>query len=137
MAPDLAEANWRYAHTLVAMGEFELAVNAVNRALAASRDIGRNGFHLDQLYGTIGMAKQSHLERLASAALDNDSATAYFLLGFTMHYSGEAQRAEKFFAKASQVSSSDAPHIAAFAPAVKRVAPAPPPMLARLPASET
>ncbi|WP_254507612.1 tetratricopeptide repeat protein [Anatilimnocola floriformis] len=143
MAPDLAEANWRYAHTLVAMGENDLAVNAINRALAASPDISRNGFSLDQLYGTMGMAKQSHLERLASAALESDSPNAYFLLGFTMRYSGEAQRAEKFFAKAAEVNTGVATHITAFAPAVRTAparatspAPEPPPMLARLPANE-
>ncbi len=136
LAPDLAEANWRYSHTLVAMGEFDLAVNAVNRALAASSDTGRNGFTLDSLYGTIGTAKTSHLERLANQALETDSPNAYFLLGLTLHYSGEAQRAEKFFAKAAEVTPSSATHIAAFLPAVKKstpAAPATPPLLARVP----
>ena len=143
MAPDLAEANWRYAHTLVAMGEYDLAVNAVNRALAANRDIARNGFALDQLYGTVGLAKQAHLERLASAALESESPNAYFLLGMTMHYSGEAQRAEKFFAKSAEVTTGHQTHIAVFAPTVRQPAaprvhtPDPPPLLARLPANET
>lgn len=138
LAPDLAEANWRYSHTLVAMGEFDLAVNAVNRALAASSDTGRNGFTLDTLYGDIGTAKASHLERLANQALESDSPNAYFLLGMTLHYSGETARAEKFFAKAAEVTSGPATHIAAFVPAVKKstpAAPAPsaPALLARLP----
>jgi tetratricopeptide (TPR) repeat protein len=137
MAPDLAEANWRYSHTLVAMGEYDLAVNAVNRALAASSDIGRNGFTLDTLYGDVGTAKTSHLESLANRALETDSPNAYFLLGMTLHYSGEAVRAEKFFAKAAEVQSGNPTHIAAFVPAVKKPVPAPPPLLARLPANET
>jgi tetratricopeptide (TPR) repeat protein len=140
LAPDLAEANWRYSHTLVAMGEFDLAVNAVNRALAASKDTARNGFTLDTLYGDIGTAKASHLERLANQALETDSPNAYFLLGMTLHYSGETARAEKFFAKAAEVTSGPATHIAAFVPAVKKstpAAPAPsaPALLARLPKS--
>lgn len=133
LAPDLAEANWRYSHTLVAMGEFDLAVNAVNRALAASSDTGRNGFTLDSLYGNFGTAKASHLERLANQALETDSPNAYFLLGMTLHYSGEAQRAEKFFAKAAEVTSGTATHIAAFVPAAKKPMPASPPLLARVP----
>lgn len=140
LAPDLAEANWRYSHTLVAMGEFDLAVNAVNRALAASKDTTRNGFTLDTLYGTIGTAKASHLERLANQALETDSPNAYFLLGMTLHYSGEAARAEKFFTKAAEVTSGSATHIAAFVPAVKKPtpatpAPSAPALLARLPKS--
>lgn len=135
LAPDLAEANWRYSHTLVAMGEFDLAVNAVNRALAASSDTARNGFTLDTLYGTLGTAKASHLERLANQALETDSPNAYFLLGMTLHYSGEAARAEKFFVKAAEVTSGNATHIAAFAPAVKKPTPAAPALLARLPKS--
>lgn len=138
LAPDLAEANWRYSHTLVAMGEFDLAVNAVNRALAASKDTARNGFTLDTLYGDIGTAKASHLERLANQALETDSPNAYFLLGMTLHYSGETARAEKFFAKAAEVTSGPATHIAAFIPAAKKAtpaapAPAAPALLARLP----
>lgn len=140
MAPDLAEANWRYAHTLAAMGEYDLAVNAVDRALAASSDTDRGGFNLDSLYGTVGTAKASHLEGLANVALQNESPNAYFLLGLTLHYSGEAQRAEKFFARAGQIQGRDVTHIAAFlgpAPKLLPSAPEPPPMIARLPATET
>ena len=140
MAPDLAEANWRYAHTLVAMGEYDLAVNAVDRALAASSDTDRSGFNLDSLYGTVGTAKASHLEGLANVALQNESPNAYFLLGMTLHYSGESQRAEKFFARAGQIQGRDVSHIVAFlgpAPKLLPHAPEPPPMIARLPASET
>lgn len=137
MAPDLAEANWRYAHTLVAMGEYDLAVNAVDRALAASDDTARNGFNLDTLYGTVGTAKASHLEGLANAALENESPNAYFLLGMTIHYSGETQRAEKFFARAAQVQGRDITRLVAFLGPAPRAIPEPPPMLARLPAKET
>ena len=56
-------------------------------------DIGRNGFALDALYGDVGTAKTSHLESLANRALETDSPNAYFLLGMTLHYSGEAARA--------------------------------------------
>jgi hypothetical protein len=114
MAPDLAEANWRYGHTLVAMGEYDLAAHAIRRALAVNADIARSGFSLDQLYGTVGTAKASHLEGLAQAALDSDSANAYFLLGVTLHYSGEPARAEKFFAQAAELQGPEATHVAAF-----------------------
>jgi hypothetical protein len=137
MAPDLAEANWRYAHTLVAMGEYDLAVNAVNRALAASSDIVRNGFTLNTLYGNVGTAKTAHLESLANRALETDSPNAYFLLGMTLRYSGETARAEKFFVKAAELQGGNATHVVAFTPAAKRQVSAPPPLLARAPARET
>jgi tetratricopeptide (TPR) repeat protein len=132
MAPDLAEAHWRYAHTLVAMSEYDLAVNAVDRALAADGDITRSGFQLDSLYGEVGTAKASHLEGLARVALESDSPNAYFLLGLTLHYSGETERAEKFFARAAQLQGRDIRRIAAFLPPASE----PPPLLARVPAKE-
>ncbi len=137
LAPDLAEANWRYSHTLVAMGEYDLAVNAVKRAIAASPDITRGGFTLDSLYGTLGTAKASHLESLANRALESDSPNAYFLLGMTLHYSGEAQRAEKFFARAAEIQDANSPHLVAFLGPVPKARPAPPALLARVPARET
>jgi tetratricopeptide (TPR) repeat protein len=137
MAPDLAESNWRYAHTLVAMGEYDLAVNAVDRALAASDDTTRGGFNLDTLYGTVGTAKASHLEWMASQSLQSESPNAYFLLGMTMHYSGETQRAEKFFARAAELQGRDVGHLVAFLGPPPKAIPEPPPMLARFPANET
>lgn len=114
MAPDLAEANWRYGHALVAMGEYDLAANAMRKAIAASADTTRGGFTLDTLYGTVGLAKASHLEGLAKAAIEEESANAYFLLGVTLHYGGEATRAEKFFAQAAELHGPDSPHLVAF-----------------------
>jgi tetratricopeptide (TPR) repeat protein len=137
LAPDIAECNWRYAHTLVAMGETDLAVSAVQRALAANPNTARNGFTLDALYGTLGTAKDSHLERLAQQVLDTESPNAYFLLGLTLHYSGESERAAKFFAQAANLQGRDAPHVVAFLGPAPKTRSEPPPLLARLPARET
>ncbi|QDU27617.1 Tetratricopeptide repeat protein [Anatilimnocola aggregata] len=140
LTPDLPEANWRYGHTLVAMGEYDLAASAMRRALAIADDTDRNGFELDSLYGLVGTAKASHLEGLAKAALEQELPSAYYLLGVTLHYSGEADRAEKFFAHAAQLQGRDAPHIVAFlGPEVGPLRPRQsdvPPLLARLPMRE-
>ncbi|WP_425618361.1 tetratricopeptide repeat protein [Anatilimnocola sp. NA78] len=137
MAPDLAEASWRYGHTLVAMGEYDLAANAIRKAIAVNPNIDRSGFHIDSLYGLIGTAKDSHLESLAKAALEQESPNAYYLLGVTLHYSGEGARATKFFAHAAELQGRNAPHLVAFlgpAPAAPRSGePEVPPLLARLP----
>jgi tetratricopeptide (TPR) repeat protein len=114
-APDMAESHWRRGHGLVATGNFDLAAAAFKRALLFDADPHRGGFRLDELYGPAAMAKTVHLERLAEHALEHEhSADAYFLLGVFLAYDGQRERADKFFARALDLSGAGGWHVAAF-----------------------
>lgn len=119
MAPDSAEAFWHKGHAYAATNRYELAASCFRRALILNPDIARGGFSLERLYGDSRMAKEAHLEAIAGHCLEHpDSADSYFVLGIFLHYSGEAERAEKFFALAATLAGPDATYVASFLPAV-------------------
>lgn len=114
-APDMAEAFWRQGHAMIATSNFDLAASAFKRALAIDPNIRRDGFTLDHLYGPALMAKTTHIEKLAEWTLENsESADPYFLLGVTLAYDGQGDRAALFFERAQQLSGIADGHIAAF-----------------------
>ena len=116
-APDMAEAHWRQGHAMVATGNYDLAGGAFKRAIALSEDTKRGGFQLSDLYGTAVLTKNAHLEDLAEHALERSaSSDPYFLLGVFLTYSGERERAEKFFDRAADLAGISGGHIAAFEP---------------------
>ncbi len=122
-APDMAETYWRQGHAMIATANYELAGSAFRRALALDPTIGRGGFTLDELYGTAAMAKSSHLESLAGWALSRgDTSEPYFLMGVQLHYDAQHDRANKFFARAVELSGPANGYLVAFAP--PRVVPA-------------
>ena len=117
MAPDSAEAFWHKGHAYAATNRYELAAASFRRALTLSPDIARGGFSLDKLYGDTLAAKEAHLEAIAASCLENPtSADSYFVLGIFLHYTGEADRAEKFFAKAAELGGPDTKYLARFVP---------------------
>lgn len=119
MAPDSAEAYWHKGHAYAATNRYVLAAANFRRALQLNPDIARDGFSLDKLYGDTRMAKEAHLESIAAYCLENPAAAeGYFVLGIFLHYSGEADRAEKFFARAAELAGPDAGYLAHFAPGV-------------------
>jgi tetratricopeptide (TPR) repeat protein len=124
-APDMAEAFWREGHALVATSNFDLAASAFKRAIAIDPNVRRGGFTLDKLYATASMAKTAHIEQLAGWALEHaESSNAYFLMGVTLAYDGQAERAAKFFRRAADMSGVAGGHIAAFNSAPDVVFPA-------------
>jgi len=113
--PDVPAAWFRFAQVKVALGQHDDAVAAYQRGLALDADWPRSGFRLSDLYGAAGRAHVSHLEALALAAeQDAGNADLYFLLGVQLHFSGQPERAQRFFAEARRVAVADAPHVAAF-----------------------
>jgi len=119
MAPDSAEAYWHKGHAYAASNRYELAAASFRRALTLNPDVARGGFSLGKLYGDTLMAKEAHLEAIAASCLENPtSADSYFVLGIFLHYSGESDRAEKFFAKAAELGGPDAKFLARFVPGV-------------------
>ena len=122
MAPDSAEAFWHKGHAYAATNRYELAAASFRRALTLSPDIARGGFSLGKLYGDTLAAKEAHLEAIAASCLENPtSADSYFVLGIFLHYTGEADRAEKFFAKAAELGGPDTKYLAHFVPGIVAV----------------
>ena len=61
------------------------------------------------------MAKAGHLESLAELALNKSSESdAYFLIAIFLHYDGQADRAEKFFARAAELAGPGSTYLAGF-----------------------
>ncbi len=119
MAPDSAEACWHKGHAYAATKRYELAAASFRRALTLNPDIARDGFTLGKLYGDTHMAREAHLESIAGFCLEKPtSADAYFVLGIFLHYCGEADRAEKFFAHAAELVGPDASYLAGFVPGI-------------------
>ena len=119
-APDLAESYFRQGHALIATHRYKLAAAAFKRALQIYPDLRRGGFQLDDLYQDNRLAKASHQEALAKAALEEQrNSDLMFLLAVTLHYDGAPKRAEKFFARAAQLSKSGREHLRPFVPATK------------------
>ena len=70
------------------------------------------------------MAKTAHIEQLAGWAIEHaDSSNPYFLMGVTLNYDGQTDRAAKFFARAAEMSGVAGGHIAVFAPAAPAAVP--------------
>lgn len=100
-APDMAEPYFRLAHTWIALGQVDRAYKAVTEAISRGADLQRSGFSLGELYGDNHVARNAHIEGLAGRALDDPSnAAILFLIGYTLRYDGQAERADKFFQQA-------------------------------------
>lgn len=123
-APDQAEAFWRLGHAYVASNRYPEAAENFRRAIALSpAGVARDGFDLNKLYGGATVARDSHLESLAAVALvDGANSDSLFLLGVTLKYQGQADRAAPFFTAAAKLADGDAKHLAAFLPAKKPAA---------------
>jgi tetratricopeptide (TPR) repeat protein len=119
--PNFAEAYFRQGHALVATNRCDLAAAAFKRALKLRPNLDRDGFRLPDLYGDNQIAKTAHLEVLARRAFDQPQDTdAYFLVGLFLRYDGQAERAQKFFARAKTLAGAADAHLRGFLPAAKR-----------------
>jgi hypothetical protein len=104
MAPDLAEPHMRQGHALVAMGQYENAVQAFKRGLRIRSDWSDSPLSLDQLYGPDRLAKTSHIESLAKAVEANPlDSTLLVALGMELYFDAQRDRAALFFARAAQL----------------------------------
>lgn len=104
MAPDLAEPHMRQGHALVAMSQYENAVQAFKRGLRIRSDWSDSPLGLDQLYGPDRLAKTSHIESLAKAVEANPfDANLLVALGMELYFDAERDRAALFFARAAQL----------------------------------
>jgi tetratricopeptide (TPR) repeat protein len=103
-APDLADAYFRQALAQSALDRYLPAVKTIRRGLAIKPDWAKTDFKLDQLYNHNRAAKETHFERLATAANDKpDNAELLYLLGVELFFDGQPARAHAFLKRASDL----------------------------------
>ncbi|MDZ7619412.1 MAG: tetratricopeptide repeat protein, partial [Patescibacteria group bacterium] len=114
-SPQLADAYFRQAYALMAMGRYDLAVSAIRRGLSLAPGWPKSGFNNAELYGDNPQAKAAHLEALAAASeKDPHNADLLFLVGVCLHFDGKPERAAPFFERADQLLADDDAHVKAF-----------------------
>lgn len=114
-APDVADAHFRQGHAYVASNRYDLAAQAIRRGLQLDPLWVNSSFRVDELYGKNQLAKTSHVDGLARAALaDRGNADYLFLLGVFLHFDGQQERAQKFFRRAADLTDGETSHLDAF-----------------------
>lgn len=103
-APDMADAYFRQAIALVALGRYVEAAEAVKRGIGLQPGWPAGEFHLDDVYGDNRLAKTDHLERLAEAAWQApDRSDLILLVGVELLCDGQPARAQVFFQRAADL----------------------------------
>jgi hypothetical protein len=96
-APNLADAYFRQAFAQSALGRYLPAVKSLRRGLALQPDWPKSDFQLDRLYDRNRAAKETHFERLATAAEQQpENAELMFLLGVELFFDAQPARAHTF-----------------------------------------
>jgi Tfp pilus assembly protein PilF len=114
-APQLADAWFRQAFALSAMGRYDQAMTAIKHGLRIDPNWAKSDFDLKELYGADKRLKDARLEALARAADGNpNDANLQFLVGIHLHFDGQPQRAQEFFQRAKKLTHGDDEHIRAF-----------------------
>jgi len=116
-APQLADGWFRQGFALVAMGRYDLAVQAIKRGLKFKPNWADSDFRLNELYGGNALTKSAHLDALAEAAKENPNDTdLLFLLGVLFHFDGKPDRAAPLLQRAKQLLGGDDAHLRGFLP---------------------
>lgn len=103
-APDVSDGWFRYGLVNGALGQPQRAAAAMRRGLALYPAWPTSKFSLKPIYDDKPLAKTSHLEGLAKAAIDNPAdPDAYFVLGVFLHFTGEPDRARAFLEEAEKL----------------------------------
>lgn len=114
-AADLPEVFARQAVAFFAIGRYELAADALKRAVALSDQPPGWNVQLDRLYADNHVAKTAHLEKLAETAGNNlHNADLLFLVGAMLYFDQQVDRSEVFFQRARQAALGDDTHVRAF-----------------------
>ena len=114
-APQVADAWFRQAFALSAMGRSEQAVAVVQRGLRIDPDWPRSDFNLEELFGADEGAKNVYLDTLTEAVENNPhDADPLFMRGVFLHLDGQTDQAEKCFKRSLRLAGGDVEHIRAF-----------------------
>jgi Tfp pilus assembly protein PilF len=113
--PDAAQPLVRQGLAYLAAKRYERAADVIRRGLRLEPDYAASGFRLRHLYGGDSVAKSEHLESLAAAAnADPGNSDLPLLAAIFLHYDGQSERAEPFFAESRQRGGEAAQFVAMF-----------------------
>jgi tetratricopeptide (TPR) repeat protein len=113
--PDAAQPLVRQGLAYLAAKRYERAADVIRRGLRLEPDYAASGFRLRHLYGGDSVAKSEHLEALAAAAnADPGNSDLPLLAAIFLHYDGQSERAEPFFAESRQRGGEAAQFVALF-----------------------
>ena len=116
-APQLADAWFRQAFALIAMGRYDQAVTAISRGLKINPKWPSSDFELKDIYGPDKADKDAHRDALAEAAESKpNDADLLFLIGVHLYFDGQADRAAKFFGRTKEISGDPPDYLKAFLP---------------------
>ena len=118
-APDYAEGHFRLAHAYVATRRYNLAIKSAMVALQLSGTARRDGFSLEELYQGNKFAREQHDAMLLDATLrEPRDGGLQFLIGFTIHYSGNPFKAREHFRTAMRFQGAHQAYARQFLPVV-------------------
>lgn len=104
VAPDLPEAYYRQAFALLTVKQYRLAAKALRIAVELDPDMLRSDKLVQTLYGDNRLVKESHLEQLASAAINApENGDLLFLLGGFLYANDEPEQGVRFLRKAHEI----------------------------------
>lgn len=113
--PDAAQPLVRQGLAYLAAKRYERAADVIRRGLRLEPDYAASGFRLRHLYGGDSVAKSEHLEALAAAAnADPGNSDLPLLAAIFLHYDGQSERAEPFFAESRERGGEAAQFVAMF-----------------------
>jgi len=116
-APDYPEAHFRLAHAYVATRQYNLALKSALLALELAGSSRRDGFSLEDMYQGDNFVRRQHFQKLVDASLrEPDDGGLAFLLGFTLHYGSEPDKAREFFLAAERLSGMQQTYVRDFLP---------------------
>lgn len=103
-APDFAEAYFRRGQAMIALGQYDLAAEAIKQGLRLKPTWAIMGNRLDDLYGDNQDAKEEHLAALLRE-IDAQplNADLEFLAAWQMYFGGQRAGSQKHFQQAAQM----------------------------------
>ena len=116
-APDYAEAHFRLAHAYVATRRYNLALKSALVALELSGTSRRDGFSLEDMFQGDLFPREHQFDRLMDASRrEPQDGGLKFLIGLTLHYDGQAEKAVAYFKSAAGLDGIHRPYVRYFLP---------------------
>ena len=108
--PSVADASFRQAFVLSAMGKYGDAVKAVKEGLKINPDWPTSDFRLSELYGVDENVKQANLNAMIrDAGHDPTDSNVALLLGIHYYFDDRREDAKPLLQRAAKLSGNDSP----------------------------
>ena len=114
-APQLADACFREAFAMAAIGRSDLAAAAIKRGLKFDPAWPKSHFEIEGLFGHNAATKDAMLDALADGVIDKPTdCDRLYVLGVCLYFDGQSDRAATLFDRARPLAGNDLWYIEAF-----------------------